>query len=93
MVKTTTHNIVLDDIINFLTLLMKCFNGSLERLSELVTREMDIGRLLTERAKKTATLEAIQKNIMEYKQNISSEFQGTFEDLEKAIQNFKNQSR
>lgn len=73
--------------------LMKCFNGSLERLGELVTREMDIGRLLTERAKKTATLEAIQKNIMEYKQNISSEFQGTLEDLEKAIQNFKNQSR
>lgn len=93
MVKTTTYNIILDDIINFLTFLMKCFNGSLERLGELVTREMDIGRLLTERAKKTATLEAIQKNIIEYKQNISSEFQGTFEDLEKAIQNFKNQSR
>lgn len=56
-------------------------------------REMDIGRLLNERAKKTATLEAIQKNINEYKQNISSEFQGTLEDLEKAIQNFKSQSR
>lgn len=69
------------------------FHLFVARLGELVVREMDIGRLITERAKKTATLEAIRKNILEYKQNISSEFQGTLEDLETAILNFKSQFR
>ncbi|XP_046664938.1 DNA repair protein RAD50 isoform X1 [Homalodisca vitripennis] len=62
-----------------------------KRMGELVSREMDISRLITERATKSATLKAIQSSISEYEQGITSEFQGSLEELKLAIQNFKSQ--
>ncbi|KAG8306063.1 DNA repair protein rad50 [Homalodisca vitripennis] len=64
-----------------------------KRMGELVSREMDISRLITERATKSATLKAIQSSISEYEQGITSEFQGSLEELKLAIQNFKSQFR
>uniref|UniRef100_A0A1B6KQF5 Zinc-hook domain-containing protein n=1 Tax=Graphocephala atropunctata TaxID=36148 RepID=A0A1B6KQF5_9HEMI len=63
-----------------------------KRMAELVSREMDISRLITERATKSATLKAIQSSISEYQQSITSEFQGSLDELKVAIQDFKAQS-
>lgn len=62
-------------------------------MTELLTREGDIGLLITERASRNATLDAVRSSIKEYQKNIESEFQGSMEELRQAILDFQSQSR